>query len=171
MPRATKPKNVDDEKPSTTESLDLPKFRVMPSAEWRKRLAEAQKLTAQKLCDVVYAMAREGASMQLIADYYGLDHKELSRVAHDAWTSGNSELVLSLFRDQIMTALHSKQIIAKIWVGKQFANQRDAAPISADVSPLGDGGLTINVNVEKATRDEQGNTVLDVESAGQASVD
>ena len=62
---------------------------------------------------------------------------------------GNSEMILTIFRDQILTALNTKQIVPKIWVGKNFAGQSDGgSTLNATLSPSGEaGGLTINVNV------------------------
>lgn len=164
------PKDRDatpDTQTVSTHDLSIPIRRITPSREWRARLDDGKRMKAEELCDVVYAMAREGATMDLIAAYYGLDRRELGRVAGDAWNMANAELVLEIFRDQIMTALYSKQVLAKIYVGKQFAGQRDAEPLSADVSQAdGVGGLTINLNVTKANRDEQGKTQTVGESAG-----
>jgi hypothetical protein len=152
---------MDDDQPFSTKDLKVTPVRIVPSREWRDRLDAAKKMTADELCDVVYALALEGAPLTHIAAYYGLDHRELGKVAGDAWNVANAELIIAIFRDQIMTALHTKQMLAKIYVGKQFAGQRDSEPLTADMSSLQDaGGLTINLNVTKAKRDENGKTEI-----------
>lgn len=151
-------KSKTDDEAASTYDLRMLDRKVTPSREWRSRLADAQKMSAEELADVVYTLGREGAPLKLIAQYYGLDYRDVLRVAGDAWSMANAELIIEIFRDQILTALNTKNVLAKIYVGKQFAGQRDAEPVSANLTDSDVGGLNINLNVIKATRDDQGNT-------------
>jgi hypothetical protein len=154
-----------NKKVALEDALELQPFEVKPSAEWRSRLSEARQMTAEKLCDVIYAMAMQGATIELIARYWGLKARDIEKVGADVWQMANAELILRLFKDQVESALTSKHPLAKIWAGKQFCSQRDDASIFASADEAaqrmaGNGGLTVTVNIAKADRDETGTTIV-----------
>ena len=127
---------------------------VDPGKEWRSRVQKAKASFTDRNLDeihadlenLVYAMALDGASMPMIADYLGVDRAEFSTMYGDVWRVGRAELQALITQNTIEYGLKSQIPVAKIWIGKAFATLGEGKSVDVE-SDSDDSGVNINVKV------------------------
>lgn len=125
---------------------------LTPHPGWRSRvrdytplIGEENQSALDELRDVAYALALRGADEKDIAELFGFELSTVRAQLGPVIKIAKAELRIKLKADQIEFALTSKQPIAKIFAGKQHADQTDEP--SATLGEEGDGSINLNIRV------------------------
>lgn len=137
--------------------MDFPVSKVKPSGEWKQRIIDGEKFKERidEFRNIVYTLARDGMSMSLIANYYGVPESWVESTSREAWRVGHAELCKGLLKQQNYLALYGKNPISQIWAGKQQLGQRDDRSVHAYLNGEGTEqvqGIQITFITEKANR-------------------
>lgn len=137
---------------SKADGIAGPKYSLKPEGEgWRKELAKRQEKFKNKdvpsifeeIQDNVYTRALNGQTWKQICLFYGVDTTEFL-MFHRSWASGNADLQDRIQQHTLDFGFETNQIIAKIWMGKAFANLSESPQVTYEGQ---DDDITINFKI------------------------
>lgn len=113
------------------------KARPLPAAvtTWQDVIKAVHALKPAELKSMVYTLAlQKGLDITQIMNWCGIfdsiERQTFANTYEQMALMGRAHLAAEIFADQIELALTTKQMLPKIWVGKQFAGQLDEpAPV------------------------------------------
>lgn len=143
------------------------KYAAAPYAGWRSRIKDYTPIigsdkaeTLEKVRDIVYGIVLDtGADLKTLCDYFGWDRTTAKNVVGPVVDMAKAELKLAVQKNQLDFAMSCKQPLAKIHVGRQFADQTESGQPVPDSSASVTDGLFNGLTVVETHRDSNGTTV------------
>ena len=126
-------------------------FDMTPNVMWRQRvrdytplIGEENQAALDRLRDVVYSMALQGADEKLVAQYFGFERHQVKSQLGPVIEMAQAELALKIRGSNIEAALAAKaDPKMRVWAAKQHAGQSDT--VSASEALVAGSTLTIKV--------------------------
>lgn len=125
-------------------------YEVKADGVWRQRSVDFLLLVEDKMADVIYSMAKDGADWQHIAAFFSADVNLLKHKFTQPFSSAKAELALAIRKHTITAAFNSKMPVMTIWAGKQFAGLSDE---NAGLTSGIEGAVQLSVSVIRKKED------------------
>ena len=130
------------------------KYVASPYTGWRSRIKDYTPIlgaeTQEQLDlvrDIVYGIVLDtGADLRTLCDYFGWDKTTAKNQIGPVVDMAKAELKLAVQKNQLDFAMSSKQPLAKIHAGRQFADQTESGAPMPEAEATQEGlfsGLTV----------------------------
>lgn len=120
-------------------------YTFVPDATWRERKLQWAKSITDELADIVFAMAKDGASAGDIAEFFGLkDGHQVKDFFGEAYMMGRADLKMRIAKRTVHMALNSKMPVGTIWAGKVFCGFSEQVAVDTQEDAA---GINFNVNI------------------------
>jgi hypothetical protein len=127
--------------------------------DWTPLIGEENQELLERVRDKVYGIVLDtGADLKTICAYFGWDIATARSQIQPVIEMAKAELKLTVLENQLSFALATKQPLAKIAAGRQFADQTDYAPQGDGAGSNSATGLFDGLTVTETHRDSNGQT-------------
>jgi hypothetical protein len=125
-------------------------YTYAPCADWRANKLKWANQLVDELRDIVYGMAKDGASKGDISQFFGISTENFNKEFDEVYEMGRADLRLRIARRTVWLAFKSKMPAAAIWAGKVYCGYNEITPVADTQSS---SGVTFNLTLAKKPDD------------------